>query len=165
LVTDHSSSGVGEHEDRQSASKAEFAERLRLAMERKGWTVADTARQVSRLLGEQDKFGSSHLSHYLSGRAVPRARYLQALSRALDVRPEDLLPGRMPQGDDASHRAGLETPLSGRADPARPTHQVDLVHVRDYGDGTALLQVFQRVPWPTALEIMALVKGDTKHDD
>ena len=131
MVTDHSSSGVGEHEDRQSASKAEFAERLRLAMERKGWTVADTARQVSRLLGEQDKFGSSHLSHYLSGRAVPRARYLQALSRALDVRPEDLLPARLPQGDEASHRASLETPLSTRADPAPPAAQPGALSRRD----------------------------------
>jgi transcriptional regulator with XRE-family HTH domain len=163
LVTDHSSSG-GEAEDRHSASKAEFAERLRVAMERKGWTVADTARQVSRLLGEDDKFGSSHLSHYLSGRAVPRARYLQALSRALDVRPEDLLPNRLPQGDDTSQRS-FEGLSSARADSARAASQVDLVHVRDYGDGTALLQVLQRVPWPTALEIMALVKGDTKPDD
>jgi transcriptional regulator with XRE-family HTH domain len=162
LVTDHSSSDVGEHEERQSASKAEFAERLRVAMERKGWTVADTARQVSRLLGEQDKFGSSHLSHYLSGRAVPRARYLQALSRALDVRPEDLLPSRLPQGNDTSQRVTREGLSLPRADSVRSALPVDLVHVRDYGDGTALLQVVQRVPWPTALEIIALVKGDTK---
>ena len=165
MVTDHSSSGVGEHEERQSASKAEFAERLRVAMERKGWTVADTARQVSRLLGEQDKFGSSHLSHYLSGRAVPRARYLQALSRALDVRPEDLLPHRLPQGNDISQRVPREGLSRPGADPVRSAPPVDLVHVRDYGDGTALLQVIQRVPWPTAIEIIALVKGDTKHDD
>jgi len=159
---DPSASAVGGN-DPQSAAKAQFAERLRAAMERKGWTVADTARHVSRLLGEEAKFGSSHISGYLSGRALPRVRYLHALSRALDVQPEDLLPGQPPGHEDEARSFGgenQEVPRTSVA-PVSATAPVDLVHVRDYGDGTALLQVLQRVPWTTALEVMALVKGDS----
>ena len=132
-------------------------------MEAKGWTVADTARQVARLLGGETKFSSSHISHYLSGTTLPRFRYLQALSRALDVRPEDLLPwGVPPQPDEAPDGDSGEAPLHANADPAQAAASSDLVHVRDYGDGTALLQVLQRVPWTTALEVLALVKGESK---
>ena len=131
-------------------------------MEAKGWTVADTARQVARLLGGETKFSSSHISHYLSGTTLPRFRYLQALSRALDVRPEDLLPwGVPPQPND--RREGEAGPAPVQADDQhQATASSDLVHVRDYGDGTALLQVLQRVPWTTALEVLALVKGESR---
>jgi transcriptional regulator with XRE-family HTH domain len=161
LVEDDPSASAVDHNDPQAATKSQFAERLRAAMERKGWTVADTARHVSRLLGEEAKFGSSHISGYLSGRALPRVKYLQALSRALEVQPEELLPGQPSYGD--LRQLGGHDPETLRGEPQPPSASpVDLVHVRDYGDGTALLQVLQRVPWATALEIMALVKGDSK---
>jgi transcriptional regulator with XRE-family HTH domain len=163
LVEDDSSASAVDHNDPQAATKSQFAERLRAAMERKGWSVADTARQVSRLLGEEAKFGSSHISGYLSGRALPRVKYLQALSRALGVDPEELVPGA--SGQDPRLGEGAE-PDAARAEvrPASSGAPVDFVHVRDYGDGTALLQVLQRVPWATALEVMALVKGEAKKE-
>ncbi|HEX2135480.1 MAG TPA: helix-turn-helix domain-containing protein [Microvirga sp.] len=166
MVEDHPFPSAAGRRSAHAAAKSEFAERLRAAMEAKGWTVADTARQVARLLGGDTKFSSSHISHYLSGTTLPRFRYLQALSRALDVRPEDLLPwGVPPQPDEPSEGDRGRAPFQANPDPAQETASSDLVHVRDYGDGTALLQVLQRVPWTTALEVLSLVKGEAKTEE
>jgi transcriptional regulator with XRE-family HTH domain len=127
-------------------------------MERKGWTTSETARQVSHFLGQKDKFSRAHLWQYLQGKSLPRTRYLQALSRALDMRPEDLIP-RTPALDQ-----GRRAPADNELASAPKTLPVQssaprIVHVRDYGDGTALVQVSERVSWETALSVLKLLKG------
>jgi hypothetical protein len=37
-----------------------------------------------------------------------------------------------------------------------------MVHVRDYGDGTALLEVSQRVSWETAITVLRMLKAPTE---
>ena len=123
--------------DEDAARRAAFAERLKAAMGRKGWGLSETARHTSRVLGPDAKFGRAHVWHYLHGRAVPRARQLDALSRALDVEPDDLL------GSDPGPRG---RPLTGT------------VRAHDHGDGTVFLEVVQRVPWTTALEILRVLQ-------
>ena len=126
--------------ERTSSRKAAFAERLKAAIERRGWSLSETARRTASVLGADAKFGRSNLSHYLHGRALPRGRQLLALCHALGVRPDDLLSGEPPRDVDVISR----TPTG--------------LHAQDQGDGTVLLEVSQRVPWQTALEVMRLLK-------
>lgn len=150
--------------DPKRAAQAEFAERLRAAIERKGWTAADAVAHASRLLGRRHKFGSAHLSLYLSGKALPRSTYLRALSQALDVEPEDLLPRREPAPLRDVPATAPHVQGSRGADQSPAAKPGDLVHVRDYGDGTALLQILQRVSWDKAVEVMSLLKCHSRKD-
>jgi transcriptional regulator with XRE-family HTH domain len=123
-----------EHDSR----KAAFAARLKAAIERKGWDLSETARKTASVLGADAKFSRSHVWQYLHAIAMPRGRQLAALSQALEVRPDDLLPSPSEVEGTSS------TPRGFRAE--------------DQGDGTAILEVSQRVPWQTALEVMRLLK-------
>ncbi|HEY8382579.1 MAG TPA: helix-turn-helix domain-containing protein [Microvirga sp.] len=146
----------------RAASKSDFADRLRGAMERKGWSMSETARRTARHLNDGEKFGRAHIWHYVQGKALPRTRYLEALSLALEVTPSELLPA------DATPAAGEEggRPLSARARAAeeRAILQNDKVHVRDFGDGTALLEVVQRIPWEDAIQILQILKAAPRSD-
>jgi len=104
-------------------------------MKRKGWSISETARQTSSALGGATKFSTGHLWHYLHERALPRHAYLEALSRALDAPLRELL--------GAEHMKGGESAGASNG----------YVHLRDCGDGTALLQVAQRVSWTTVLKV------------
>ena len=127
--------------------KAAFAQRLKAAMGRKGWGLSETARQASQLLGPDAKFGRAHVWHYLHGKAVPRARQLNALSKALDVGPEDLL---------GSHP-------SGQAEE-RPVAYRGIVRAHDQGNGTVFLEISQRLPWARALEILRVLQSSDSSD-
>jgi len=148
----------------RASLKADFADRLRTAIERKGWTMSETARRASHFLNDGDKFGRAHVWHYVQGKALPRAKYLEALSQALDVRPDELMPAEI--GADHSEPATREEPLVV-APPAAARDNVSesadgMVHVRDYGDGTALLEVSQRVSWETAITVLRMLKAPTE---
>lgn len=157
MVTDHSSSSEDRQRHARSPARAEFAERLRVAIERKGWTTTEAARRVSHHLGRQDKFSRAHLWQYLQGKSLPRARYLRALSRALDLRPEDLVPGTsVPRRRRAAAKPQPAPPGETKLLGCDAT---GIVHVRDYGDGTALVQVSERVQWEMALAVIELLKG------
>ena len=124
--------------------KVAFAERLKAAMGRKGWGLSETARQASQLLGPDAKFGRAHVWHYLHRRAMPRARQLNALSKALDVGPDELL-----GSDSFSHPRALAAVPMG------------LVRAHDQGNGMVFLEVAQRVPWATALEILRVLQSSS----
>jgi transcriptional regulator with XRE-family HTH domain len=91
--------------------KAGFAKRLRRALDEKGWTAVQAAREAQRLVPDRT-IKSGHLSHWLNGRVIPSPVYLQALSHALEVSPEELL------GEESS---------KGPA-PLRPTETRGLLH-------------------------------------
>ena len=163
-MTEHSPPPTSDRPDAHHPDKAAFAKRLRAAIERKGWTLSETARQTSDVLGADAKFGRAHVWHYLNGRAIPRARHLDALSQALQVQPHELLGstapslnGRSEARDEAAHD------LEGGATPY--TGSIAIVHAEDYGDGTAFLRISQRVPWPTALKVMTLLKAPYREDE
>ena len=155
-------SGKGDNPNALSGVKTEFAARLRAAIDRNGWTATEAARRVSNLLGPKDKFSRAHLWQYLNGKSLPRTRYLRALSRALDVRPEDLIPrtSRVAEKARAEADHGPSASALGETFRSGPS---GIVHIRDFGDGTALLQVSERIPWETALAVMRLLK--TPEDD
>jgi transcriptional regulator with XRE-family HTH domain len=131
-----------------SGRKSLFAERLKAAMERRGWTSSETARQTASVLGGEAKFGRAHVWHYLHAKSLPRARQLFALSHALDVRPDELL--RL-----AESRSRVDV-LSGTL--------TGIIRAEDQGDGTVIVEVSQRVTWQTALDVMRLLKDRSSSD-
>jgi transcriptional regulator with XRE-family HTH domain len=155
--------------DVRTAQKTEFADRLKAAIDRKGWSMSETARRASDFLNDGEKFGRAHVWHYVQGRALPRFRYLEALSLALDLRPDDLMPGEGDGGQErpapkarssgpAAAGKGDRAPASEKAAQAATGSAAGMVHVRDYGDGTALLEISERVPWATALAVLQILK-------
>lgn len=115
----------------------ELARRLRRAMDEKGWTDSDLARNVKTLL-PNSKFDRSHVSTYMRGKAVPGSRYLNAMARALGKEPAELLPKRL-----------------GRAESAASP-----IDVRDIGGGKVWLRINQQTSWDKALKILELLKGE-----
>ena len=136
--------------------KADFADRLKAAIERKGWTMSQTARRTSAYLDESEKFGRAHVWHYVQGRSLPKSRYLEAMSRALEVEPSELLPG---EAGEALSQARQASEPSTATDAPMSLHKESVLHVRDYGDGTALLEISERVPWTTAIAVLQLLKN------
>ena len=123
-----------------------FAARLRAAIERRGWSLSETARQASRFVTE-GRMSRAHVWHYARGKAVPRPRYLFALSQALGVRPDHLFPPGMllpPTPDRTSAPDGLPPAVA--------------IRLQDKGDGTVLLEFRQHLPWETAMRILRIAK-------
>ena len=157
--------------DVKAAQKADFADRLKAAIDRKGWSMSETARRTADFLQDGEKFGRAHVWHYVQGRALPRVRYLEALSLALEVRPGDLMPGDWDVEQEVAppkrgERSAPGSPKAARAPVIEKASQAPgasgagagMVHVRDYGDGTALLEVSERVAWTTALSVLQILK-------
>jgi transcriptional regulator with XRE-family HTH domain len=145
----------------RASLKADFADRLRSAIERKGWTMSETARRASHFLGDGDKFGRAHVWHYVQGKALPRVRYLEALSQALEMKPDELLPAEM-GGDPGPRSEASASAASGAHREGSGETAESMVHVRDYGDGTALLEVSQRVSWETAITVLRMLKAPSE---
>lgn len=102
------------------ASRAAFAERLRAAISRKGWSLRETAHQTCRFLDGGAKFGPAHVWHYLQGKTLPNPRYLLALSRALGMDADELIPPALQRGP----RPGVER-LGKRTGPAERKNVVE----------------------------------------
>ena len=155
----------------KAGQKTDFADRLNPAIERKGWSMSETARRASSFLSEGDKFGRAHVWHYVQGRALPRVRYLEALSLALDVKPDELMPLETTRDGNGSNPSASAPALpaergrraagnrQAQATPSPPSS--GMVHVRDYGDGTALLEISERVPWDIALAVLQVLKKNS----
>jgi transcriptional regulator with XRE-family HTH domain len=139
----------------KSSVKADFADRLRSAIERKGWTMSETARRASMFLPEEDKFGRAHVWQYVQGRSLPRIKYLEALSSALQVELDELVPAAILPEYLTEERSVPTPAANSNQDDSQKT---DFVHVRDYGDGSALLEIRQRVSWETALTVLQMLK-------
>jgi transcriptional regulator with XRE-family HTH domain len=134
--------------------RATLASEFRLAMERKGWSISETARQASRFLSDGQRFGRAHVWHYIHGKALPRPHHLRALLSALELEPDSVLArfdigAPLAADETARHRAAI------RVRPAREPR----LGVADAGDGKALLRIEAVVPWPIALVILNELKS------
>lgn len=123
------------------SARAAFGAKLDRILREKGWNQSDLARQASRHLPEGKKFRRDNVSNYVTGRALPSPLSLDAMARALRMRPEDLLPERA-----ATDRAP-DTPIG----------------LSDAGGGQANLRLDVRLPWDVALKVLDLV--NTSRDD
>ena len=130
--------------------KRQFAERLRAALKRKGWSQARTVEQARRFLDAGERLGPAHLSHYLNARAIPQMSYLRALAQALEVSEQELLSG-FPDP--------LRNGMTITVDDLPPPELHAATEVRDAENGEAWLKLNERVPWETAIEILRLVKA------
>lgn len=117
----------------------EFGNRLYELLREKGWNQSELAREAAKHMPNK-KFSRDNVSKYIRGRFLPNAKHLDALSKALGVDRSDLLPeGSSPSASESS------PPLD----------------VRDAGNGEhAWLHVNQRVPWPVALKVLSILKGE-----
>lgn len=116
------------------AVKMEFARRLQRAMIERGWNQSELARRASKF-APGERFIRDNVSKYMRGKVLPGPVHLNALSKALGKRPEDLLPTR-----------GM--PAAG----STPTFEV-----RDAGDGKMWLRVNQAVSWAVAMKIQRIL--------
>ena len=142
-------------------------------MDEQHLTIAETARRMREHLPEGESISESSISHYRTGRVIPRRRHLRALSLALGVEeailaaladsatafwPEPSSPAwtldRPPRMAPMAARlhASNENVLRG---PVEISVWVDL---QDLGD-EVYLKVDQRVPWAVALKVLELLKG------
>lgn len=76
----------------RQALRKEFAQRLARHMDAKGWSQSDLARNAARHM-EDGEFRRDNVSVYLKGAALPRPKQLNALSAALGISPDELMPG------------------------------------------------------------------------
>jgi hypothetical protein len=146
---------------KKNEKKEEFAKRLRAAIESKGWTAGKAAREARRYLGPGEHLSHAHMWHYLHARSIPRSRYLSALSRALEINPEDLVRdvtrvSKEANSDPATTLLNAELSFGGTS---RNRAQVQ---VRNGKDGTAVLQISDEVPWAMALQILQLLKDNPR---
>lgn len=117
---------------------AEFASRLQHHMTRKGWNQSETARQAALHMPDK-KFGRDNVSNYVRGLVMPGPLHLEALAKALGVKPDDLLPHR-------------EAPNAEQS--------VSPVTMTESGDGRVWLRINQTTDYKTALKVLSLLKGD-----
>ncbi len=125
------------------AIRGEFARRLQNAMIQKGWSQSDLARFATQHLPKPtpgQKRGNSGIrrdliSRYIAGIMLPNPVILDALAKALDVEPGDLMPPVVP---------GVRT------DPAP-------FEFRAMPDGRVFVRVAQPVSRQTARKILDLL--------
>lgn len=120
----------------KSPVRVEFGRKLHRLMLDKGWTQAELARRASEYA--EKEIGRYSVSCYTRGITLPRPDHLNALARAFDIPPRDLLPTRGAPIDEAP------SPLD----------------LKDVGDGRVHLRVNQILDWQTAIKIMAILRGE-----
>ncbi len=133
------------------SGRSEFAEKLAAAIKSKGWSLAETARQVSRRLPEGKRFNAVNLTHYLQGRSQPRARFREALLAVLDM---EEVPGAAPVALSPSSQTSPQGVI------LEPRGHNDLIRIEDQGDGTVRLSIEVLTSWPKAIALLEKLKGD-----
>jgi transcriptional regulator with XRE-family HTH domain len=116
--------------------KQEFGRRLQAEMIRKGWNQSELARQAGLHLPGKH-FGRDLVSNYVRGKILPQPVHLNALCHALGKKPEDLLPPE-----------AMNEPMDAP------------VRIQEIDANRTLLHINMVVPYPTALAILQLLKGE-----
>lgn len=117
-----------------------FARRLQKAMLQKGYSQSDLAREATKHMPEGHEVRRDAVSKYISAKFFPDLVKRQALAKALGVDPDELIPPTN------------AIPSTG--------NMASLTNIRDMGDGTVWLRINEQVPWPTALKVLDMLKGE-----
>jgi hypothetical protein len=149
--------------------KRRLSERLRALMDQKGLNSATAAKLVQDRL-PSGSFTPANISHYRAGRSLPRPAVLKALSAVLDVDSEDLAPTQVSEvvalailGEDDEQLLGgasPDDPISTVASGGLPLSSVPEFRIKDLPGDEALLQINQRLSWPTVIRILQALKGE-----
>lgn len=114
-------------------TKQEFAKRLYKLMITRGWRQSDLARQAG--------LPRDSISTYMRAKSLPTPQSLQALAKAFNTKPEDLLPNQLESAMDEENPA-----FSMQASSANP--------------GKAWVRVNRLVNFGTATKIAELLEAD-----
>lgn len=130
--------------------KKEFARNLQAAMIRVGWNQSELARQANNFLPKAKpgqkrgtKMGRDLISHYVRARMLPGPAYLEAIAKALETRPEQLLP-KAP-----SVQSSEDSPIEMSGLPG----------------GRVFLRIRRTVRQETALKIMGLLAQEDQANE
>jgi hypothetical protein len=138
----------------RALQKQVLSRRLRAMMEEKGLSATMAARLVEERLSGKS-FNPVNIFHYRAGRSLPRPRILKALSDVFGVDFGDLA---LSPGEEE----GTATP-NGPRSPVAPVEtasgSIPAFHVEELPGGQAWLQINQRLPWPTVIKILQVLKG------
>jgi transcriptional regulator with XRE-family HTH domain len=123
----------------KQATRAEFGRRLNAQLVKNGWTQAEFARRAEAKAPKGMRIGTDSISHYINGRYLPSPSHVKVMAEALGVDPRELLPAK------GVAEVGESLPPIG---------------VQDLNNGTAWLRVNQAVPWPLAVKVLSLLRGE-----
>jgi len=124
-------------------------EKLMRAIRSKGLTYSEAAQQARRHLPPDSRLSHTSIWSYATGRANPkRLTYIEAIEKAMGVAPHGLGDNEM-----LDIKPGAEDENQSEENQE---HSISLV---DNGDGSTLLRVRARVPWPIAIMILEKLKG------
>jgi transcriptional regulator with XRE-family HTH domain len=94
---------------------------------------------VAEAEGTGIRVGPDSISHYMNGRYMPSPTHVNIIAKALDIDVLELLPAK-------------GVPEAGESLPP--------IGVQDLNNGHAWLRVNQAVPWPVAVKILSLLRGE-----
>jgi transcriptional regulator with XRE-family HTH domain len=118
-------------------TKHEFGQRLYQLMVRRGWNQSEVARRAGL---QRDS-----ISTYVNGRSFPTPLSLQALARAFDMDPDQLLPNYAHRAMEADARVA-DMYVDMKVSPSDPKR--------------ALLRINQMVPRALAVKILSMLETD-----
>jgi transcriptional regulator with XRE-family HTH domain len=149
-------------------------------MQERGLTNAETAQRMREHLPEGEGFSPANISHYRSGRSVPRSSHLEALSQALGVKSSDLVTeaetsaGSKAADESGSaqerrtgreQRAGRKQSSTRRrvsratsGERAEPAEAVPVLQIEDLGTEVRI-RLDQSFPWDTGMRLIQALKA------
>lgn len=149
--------------------KALFGECLRRLMEEKELGVTALAKLVQNQLPDR-QFNPVNISHYRSGRSVPRPPILAALAHALGVEVKDLIgaidmekAARASRELDKRLASSIHTavePQVRKVQNPDELEQLPTFHLEDMKDGQAWIQINQRLSWDMVIKLLQVLKGE-----
>lgn len=122
---------------RDKATGSEFARRLHRALAERGWTQSELMRRAQPFLPEGVRLGRDSVSQWMNRPSTPDPVRLEAVAKALNMRPADLVPAHVL--------------------PAPAGDAPDFAIEADAGGETMYVRINQRLPAEIALEIQRLV--------
>jgi transcriptional regulator with XRE-family HTH domain len=153
-----------------------FAQRLKTVMEERGLTSAQTAERVREHLPEGEGFTTANMSHYRSGRSIPRSSHLEALSQALGVEPAELVPAndksngstsqakkqtRQVRGARASRKQQSNRrriPITTHRRTSEGSQNALMLELEDLGTEVHI-RLDQRFPWDVGMRVIQALKS------
>jgi transcriptional regulator with XRE-family HTH domain len=127
--------GVNE-DDPQLAVKKAFVRNLQRHLDKRGWTQAELARQITNKLPSGLSVHRSTVTTWTRLRSLPTPIHMKVLCELFGVEPEDLVPEQ-----------GMPISMA-------ETKQLEM---REMSDGTSWIRVNRRVPTAIAFAIQKLI--------
>ncbi|MDR3449369.1 MAG: helix-turn-helix domain-containing protein [Alphaproteobacteria bacterium] len=153
----------------EATRKALFSSRLRTLMAEKGLTVTVLGKLIQEQLPEKS-FNPVNISHYRSGRSLPRPPIMKALAHALDVNSDELAPPLENHAEAQPPMRGKKIAMESSVAAETLLHSAALLqkdpgsspsfHLEDLSDGEAWIQINQRLSWNMVLKLLQVLKGE-----